>query len=78
MAAKARRADAGTAEPPAARRRAAWRAAGLEGLLVSGVVLGLFYYWFGVADRYRVFLYGHTTSGIPPAQPFDAITASRY
>jgi hypothetical protein len=42
------------------------------------VVLGLFYYWFGVADRYRVFLYGHTTTGIPPAQPFDAITASRY
>jgi hypothetical protein len=41
-------------------------------------ILGLFTYWFGIADRYAVFLYGHTTTNIPPAQPFDAITSSRY
>ena len=41
-------------------------------------VLGLFYYWFAVADRYAIFLYGHRTPGIPLAQPFDAMTRSRY
>ena len=41
-------------------------------------VLGLFYYWFAVADRYAIFLYGHTAPGIPLAQPFDAMTRSRY
>jgi hypothetical protein len=42
------------------------------------LVLGLFYYWFAVADRYVIFLYGHTAPGIPPAQPFDEMTSSRY
>jgi hypothetical protein len=41
-------------------------------------VLGLFYYWFAVADRYAIFLYGHSAPGIPLAQPFDAMTRSRY
>jgi hypothetical protein len=41
-------------------------------------VLGLFYYWFAIADRYVIFLYGHTAPGIPLAQPFDAMTRSRY
>jgi hypothetical protein len=40
---------------------------------VSAVVLGLFYYWFAVADRYSVFLYEHLG-----ATPFDATTSSRY
>lgn len=42
------------------------------------LVLGLFYYWFAVADRYVIFLYGHTTVGIPEARPFDEMTSSRY
>ena len=36
-------------------------------------MLGLLYYWFAVADRYAVFLYGHLG-----ATPFDAVTSSRY
>ncbi|MDW8102428.1 MAG: hypothetical protein RMK30_06090 [Anaerolineae bacterium] len=30
-----------------------------------------FYYWFGIADRYAIFLYGHYGAG-----PFDATTLS--
>ena len=41
-------------------------------------VLGLFYHWFAIADRYAIFLYGHNAPGIPLAQPFDAMTRSRY
>jgi hypothetical protein len=50
----------------------------LPALLVTLFVTGLFYYWFAVANRYVVFLYGHTATNIPPAQPFDALTRSRY
>jgi hypothetical protein len=42
------------------------------------LLLGLFYYWFGIANRYDIFLYGHTAIRITPAQPFDALTSSRY
>jgi|GEM_PF-6171342 len=36
-------------------------------------------YWFGLADRYSIFLYGHVDHiGDPPAQPFDALTRTRY
>lgn len=56
----------------------AWRAALPWAALISAFVLGLFYYWFAVADRYAVFLYGHTTTNISPAQPFDALTSTRY
>ena len=45
----------------------------LHAILVSTIVLGLFYYWFGVANRYVVFLYGHLG-----ASPFDPWTATRY
>jgi hypothetical protein len=45
---------------------------------ISLFVLGLFCYWFGVADRYAIFLYGHVAPGIPGAQPFDEMTSSRY
>ncbi len=41
-------------------------------------ILGLFHHWFAVADRYAIFLYGHSAPGIPLAQPFDAMTRSRY
>lgn len=59
-------------------RPSTWRRPLLEATLISIVVLGLFYYWFGIADRYAVFLYGHAATNIPPAQPFDAMTSSRY
>jgi hypothetical protein len=40
---------------------------------VAALMLGLYYYWFAVVDRYVVFLYGHLG-----AEPFDATTTSRY
>lgn len=50
----------------------------LEAALISLFMLTLFYYWFGVADRYAIFLYGHTATGIPLTEPFDALTSTRY
>ena len=51
----------------------------LHGLPVAALVLALLYYWFGIADRYIVFLYNH---GMPPlfpdTSPYSRITASRY
>lgn len=55
-----------------------WHLPLLEALCISIFILGLFYYWYGVADRYVVFLYGHVARNIPSAQPFDEITSSRY
>jgi hypothetical protein len=40
---------------------------------ISLLVLGLFTYWYVIADRYAVFLYGHLG-----ATPFDRVTSSRY
>jgi hypothetical protein len=37
------------------------------------LVTSLYGYWFGIADRYRVFLYDHLGAGA-----FDPITRSRY
>lgn len=45
----------------------------LHALPVAALVLGLHCYWFAVADRYAVFLYGHLG-----ATPFDEVTSSRY
>ena len=42
-------------------------------LLIVAAVLGLFFYWFGKANRYEIFLYGHLD-----AHPFDNRTVSRY
>lgn len=39
---------------------------------VSAVMLGLFYRWFAIAERYAIFLYGHLG-----ATPFDRVTRSR-
>ena len=50
----------------------------LEAALISLFILTLFYYWFGMADRYAIFLYGHSANGIPLTEPFDALTSSRY
>jgi len=47
--------------------------AAVHGVLVSAVVVGLFYRWFAVADRYAIFLYGHLG-----ATPFDHVTRGRY
>lgn len=49
------------------------RVALVHAVVVSSLVLALFYYWFGVADRYAVFLYEHLGAG-----PFDPRTLSRY
>lgn len=46
--------------------------------MISAFVLSMIYYWFAIADRYAIFLYGHTTVNVPTAQPFDEITRSRY
>ncbi len=55
-----------------------WRRALGGAVPIILFVLSLFYYWYAVADRYAIFLYGHTTTGIPRAQPFDEMTSSRY
>ena len=41
--------------------------------LICLFVLGLFYYWFEIANRYVVFLYNHLGEG-----PFDPMTTGRY
>ena len=50
-----------------------WKSALLYAGPISLFVLGLFYYWFAVADRYAVFLYEHLG-----ATPFDDVTNGRY
>lgn len=55
-----------------------WRRAAPAAIVITLFILGLFYYWYAVADRYVIFLYGHTTVGITNAQPFDEVTSSRY
>jgi uncharacterized membrane protein YuzA (DUF378 family) len=40
---------------------------------ICAIVLALFYIWFAVANRYSIFLYTHLG-----AEPFDAVTSSRY
>jgi len=52
---------------------AAWKHAAWYAVPISTLVLGLFYYWFGIANRYVVFLYEHLG-----ATPFDRVTRSRY
>lgn len=50
-----------------------WTKVGLPAALVWLFISGLFFYWYGVADRYSIFLYGHL--GL---SPFDELTRSRY
>jgi hypothetical protein len=52
---------------------ALWKDALWHGVPITLLILGLFAYWFAVADRYAIFLYGHLG-----ATPFDTITSSRY
>jgi len=53
--------------------RRGWVGAAVHGVAVAAVVLGLFYRWFAVADRYVIFLYEHLG-----ATPFDRVTRGRY
>ena len=55
-----------------------WRPVLIAAAPISLFVLGILYHWFAIADRYAIFLYGHSAPGIPLAQPFDAMTRSRY
>ena len=55
-----------------------WRLPLVEAVFISIFILGLFYYWYGIANRYTIFLYGHTAVGIPDSQPFDEMTTGRY
>jgi len=55
-----------------------WRRPFIEAAAIVVLVLSLYIYWFAQADRYVIFLYGHTAPGIPLTEPFDAITSSRY
>lgn len=57
--------------PP--RQAARWQRAALHAVPIAAVMLALYAYWFGLANRYAVFLYGHLD-----AEPFDAVTRSRY
>ena len=56
-----------------------WRKAFWLALPVTVLVLSLFYYWFALADRYRVFLYYHDMGPlVPDTSPFSVETSSRY
>jgi hypothetical protein len=50
-----------------------WRRALLYAAPIALAILGLFYYWFAVADRHVIFLYEHLG-----AAPFDEVTSGRY
>ncbi len=50
-----------------------WMKAALAALPMCAFILGRFFYWFAIADRYAIFLYNHLR-----AIPFDQVTRSRY
>lgn len=52
---------------------AKWGTTALYAVSISLCVLLCYYYWFGVANRHVVFLYGHLG-----ATAFDQVTRSRY
>ncbi len=55
-----------------------WRRPFIEATAIVVLVLSLYTYWFAQADRYVIFLYGHTAPGITLTEPFDVMTSSRY
>ncbi|MBN1318162.1 MAG: hypothetical protein JXA42_21955 [Anaerolineales bacterium] len=56
-----------------------WKLSILSAIPVCVIVLGLFSYWFALADRYIVFLYNHDMGPLyPDTSPFSRVTASRY
>jgi len=57
----------------------AWVLATLFAAPADALMLGLFYYWFALADRYAVFLYHHDMGPlVPDTSPFSVVTSSRY
>jgi hypothetical protein len=59
--------------------RSGWRSVLLHALPLAALVLGLFTYWFAIADRYFVFLYYHNMGPrYPDTSPFSEVTSSRY
>ncbi len=59
--------------------RAGWVRASLYAAPIVVLMLGLFYDWFAVADRYIVFLYYHDMGpAVPDTSPFSAETSGRY
>lgn len=60
-------------------QKRSWQSIIIHALCVCFLVLGLFYYWFAIADRYIVFLYNHDMGPLyPDTSPFSRVTASRY
>jgi hypothetical protein len=56
-----------------------WQTGLLFSVPVTLLVLGWFYYWFAMADRYFIFLYYHDMgSVVPDTSPFSPVTSSRY
>jgi hypothetical protein len=56
-----------------------WHSIFWHALPISAFVLAIYYYWFGIADRYIVFLYYHNMGSLAPdTSPFGPITSSRY
>jgi hypothetical protein len=56
-----------------------WVSALKYALPITALVLGWFYHWFAIADRYIVFLYNHDMGPrVPDTSPFSVVTSSRY
>jgi len=57
----------------------AWRPALLHALLPTVIIFGLMVYWYGIADRYGIFLYYHNHTGtLSDVTPLGPATLSRY
>jgi hypothetical protein len=60
-------------------RAHSWSAALLFAAPGAGLILGLVFYWFAVANRSVVFLYDHDMGPrVPDTSPFSPVTSSRY
>jgi hypothetical protein len=56
-----------------------WKRALTFAVPIYLLLVGLFAYWFAVADRYFVFLYYHDMGlVVPDTSPFSPVTSSRY
>lgn len=65
--------------PDSSGFRTGWRLPLLFALPVVALVLGLFIYWFAIANRYIVFLYNHNMGPrYPDTSSFSGVTSSRY
>lgn len=61
------------------KKAVTWRLATIFAFFTTLIMLGLFYDWFAVADRYVIFLYNHNMPPLfPDTSPFSRITSSRY